>query len=135
MSPQESLARHIEARPAMPQPFDRFTPEAIAWHRAFQWWVTRKEQLEMLATVPKTEDADRRPLVCRAEVEYARPAVRPAWTGSTKEYRREKQAEHRRKQSPEEKAKRLEARKVWDAKHRERKRLLAEARAERGVAA
>jgi len=133
MTPAEALAQHLTQRPEMPQPFNPNWPEAIAWHRAFQWWVTRKEQLEMLATVPKTEDADRRPLVCRAEVEYARPAKRPEW--STKEYNREKQAEHRRKQSPEEKAKRLEARKKWDAAHRERKRLIREALTERGVAA
>ena len=85
------LEQHLSQRPEMPRPFNQFTPEAIAWHRAMQWWVDTKAHLER-ELIPISEDADIRPVVVPSR------GPKPAWSGITKEYMAQKKRESRARQ-------------------------------------
>jgi len=82
-----TLEQHITERPEMPRPFNPFTPEAIAWHRAMQWWVDTKAHLEREVHC-HVDPADNRPRVAAKILDDSaglyvmdapKPAKRPAW--------------------------------------------------------
>lgn len=86
------LQQHLEQMPPMPRPFNQFTPEAIAWHRALQWWVTEKARLERLQFIEISPDADIRPVVVPTR------GPRPAWSGASADYMAQKKRESRARQ-------------------------------------
>lgn len=43
---EQAYHDHLLQRPEMPRPFNQNHAECIAWQRAYQWWVSRKEDLE-----------------------------------------------------------------------------------------
>ena len=81
------LEQHATQRPEMPRPFNPYTAEAIAWQRAYQWWVDEKARLER-DLIPISPDADIRPVV-------SGKGPKPAWSGVTKEYMAQKKRESR----------------------------------------
>lgn len=55
MTPIQALAHHIAQRPEMPRPFHPDAAVSIAWQRAFQWWTSTKERLEIAVRVSVLE--------------------------------------------------------------------------------
>lgn len=110
MTPAESLSAHLAQRPEMPRPFDPYTAEAIAWQRAFQWWVGKKQDLEWNALGIVIDSAERSPrcLPPAEDYVYREPVARkrkrpprPAWSGATKEYvaQKSRESKARRRQA------------------------------------
>jgi hypothetical protein len=109
MTPREALASHIAQRPEMPRPFNPNYPEAIAWQRAYQWWVDTKERLQRAADMENIviEPSERTPRCLPHSEDYVyrepmprkrkRPP-RPAWSGASSEYGAQRKRESRARQ-------------------------------------
>jgi hypothetical protein len=102
MTPAEALAAHLAQRPEMPRPYDPDSADAIAWQRAMQRWVDKKDRLERAVSMEGiTVEFERQtPVVTpRADYIYLEPVgrkrKRPAWSGATREYNRQKARESR----------------------------------------
>jgi hypothetical protein len=95
------LQAHIARRPEMPRPFNADRPECIAWQQDFQRWVDKKERLECAARVAGlVSDPERQKPRCMPASDYQwrdipAPHKRPAWSGATREYNRQKARESR----------------------------------------
>jgi hypothetical protein len=88
------LQAHIARRPEMPRPFNADRPECIAWQQDFQRWVDKKERLECAARVAGlVSDPERQKPRCMRDIPA--PRKRPAWSGATREYNRQKAREYR----------------------------------------
>ena len=107
MKPSEALAKHLACRPQMPRPFDPASPEAASYQQALQVWVTTKEGLDVATQLEGIQivTTERQQPTCAPRADYGwrdiptrkTKATRPRWSGATKEYNREKQAERRAK--------------------------------------
>ena len=122
MTPAEALAQHLTTRPELPRPLPAATDPAYReWLRAFTTWAAEKERLECLIRIGKMEFQRTQPR-CTPAADYEwldiTAPTRPAWSGTRKEYNAAKKRESRARQTPEQKAARLEARKKWDAERR-----------------
>jgi hypothetical protein len=102
MTPAEALAAHIAQRPEMPRPFNADQPECIAWQRAMQRWVDKKDRLECAVSMEGvTIEFERQTPVVTPRADYiylepiGRKRKRPAWSGATREYNRQKARESR----------------------------------------
>jgi hypothetical protein len=101
MTAAEVLALHRSRRPEMPRPFNTDQPECIAWQQAFQLWVDEKERLECAERVAGlVSDPERQKPRCMPASDYQwrdipAPRKRPAWSGATREYNRQKARESR----------------------------------------
>jgi hypothetical protein len=95
------LQAHIARRPEMPRPFNADLPECIAWQQDFQRWVDKKERLECAVRVAGLVSApERQKPRCMPASDYQwrdipAPHKRPAWSGATREYNRQKAREYR----------------------------------------
>jgi hypothetical protein len=96
------LQAHIAQRPEMPRPFEPTSAEAIAWQQAFQRWVDEKERLECAVSMEGiTVEFERQTPVVTPRADYiyheprGRKRKRPAWSGATREYNRQKARESR----------------------------------------
>jgi hypothetical protein len=102
MTPAEALAAHLARRPEMPRPYNPDSTEAIAWYRAMQRWIDTKGRLECAVSMQgvTVEFERQKPVVMpRADYIYREPMgrkhKRPAWSGATREYNRQKAREYR----------------------------------------
>jgi hypothetical protein len=102
MTPAEALAAHLTQRPEMPRPYDPASAEAVAWQRAMQRWVDTKDRLECAVSMEGvTVEFERQPPVVTPRADYiyheprGRKRKRPAWSGATREYNRQKARESR----------------------------------------
>lgn len=97
------LQQHLAERPEMPRPFEPDSALGIAWHRAFTWWARKKEELEIAercAGIVIEQGVREKACTPRADYEWRdipkrKRAPKPAWSGATREYNRQKQAERR----------------------------------------